>query len=573
LHLEEDTTLTHKKAMEPVSVSSREDLLKELHTLPGSRVLERILQHENALEMVGKLSLQDFFWLIKKIGEEDCLPLLELASLKQWQYLLDLEIWTKDRLDESQTAAWLKRLQQADPKRLAWWLFNEGASLGYLHFLKNVEVAVVDTEDEAYTLPDGFSSVDGVLHIRVKDSEHREYVEDMLRAMASADFDRYQAFFLELGTVLPAETEEEMYRLRTVRLAEQGFLPFEEAVSVYAPLNPEALTASPEPKALSDTPSDEETEPAVPVLPLVHAGAGTLLTEATRRIADPFLLDRIRIEFAGLCNQILSADNRLVGDLETLIGTCRKAAGYINLALERGCGKDIPLAENILRDHPLLSIFRVGFGLALKLKWEIERWLKESWFYRSGLSLRFWGDYWGGTLAGLLTRIPRRYVGLQGEEDYADFGNLSELGECLQILRQVMVIDGLLERLAFRYPPQSLRSGPPEQTFRALLFNFWARQVLKLQPGFSPLTLEEAKGFIRTVRREEKTPPYRMKKAGQTFIEDLMSHAPSSDPEASSVLHDTLSLIWGQFCQDYERVEEDDLDPRYSKFISILPDP
>jgi len=530
--------------------------------------LNRLLEHENPREIIQGLPNEDFFWLVKKIGEDDSLPLLKLASPDQWQYLLDLEIWWKDRLHVGHASLWLNRLQQADSGRLVKWLFNEGESFAYYHFFRTIEVVVTDTKDEANDLPDGFFSLDDVFHIRVIDSEHQQTVENIIRTMARENPERYQAFLLGLARVIPAEIEDEMYRLRNVRLAEHGFLPFEEALSVYAPLDHETLIDEKTP-ALPDIFVDEETQGLVPVSPLFHAGADNILTEAASRITDPLLLDRIQLEFAGLCNQIQSADGLLVNDLEVLLGTCRKAAGYLNLALEKLCGRDISAAEKFLRKHSLLSIFRAGFGLGMKLKWEAERWVKESWFYGRELEFGFWGEHWGRSLAGLLTKRPRLYVGLQEGEEYKDFEWLSELGECLKVLRCLMVLDALLERLAEYYQINERLIHSEKLTFHPMLFNLWARRLLYLEPCFSGISLSQAKSFFRHLRSGAKKAPYRMARFEKTFIKDFMAYASSSDPEAASILKDTLALIWQEFREEYERVSLHDLDDRYSKFISI----
>ncbi|MCP4666778.1 MAG: hypothetical protein GY849_10465, partial [Deltaproteobacteria bacterium] len=73
-------------------------ILKALYTLSGRDVLNRILDMDRPQKLIRELPAQDFFWLVKKVGDNDCLPLLEMASEDQWQYLLDLEIWKGDRL-------------------------------------------------------------------------------------------------------------------------------------------------------------------------------------------------------------------------------------------------------------------------------------------------------------------------------------------------------------------------------------------------------------------------------------------------------------------------------------------
>jgi len=77
-----------------VPMEERATLLRELALLPGSEVLNRILALESPGAFVRRLPCVDFLWLLKKVGEGDCLPLLELASTDQWQFLLDLETET-----------------------------------------------------------------------------------------------------------------------------------------------------------------------------------------------------------------------------------------------------------------------------------------------------------------------------------------------------------------------------------------------------------------------------------------------------------------------------------------------
>lgn len=551
----------------PVSNQSQ-ILLKDLYHLSGKDVLNRILDHESPSELVRALPYEDFFWIIKKVGEEDCLPVLQLASTDQWEFLLDLDVWERDQLDLDTTSAWLKRLQEADCGRLVKWLISKGASLAYFYSFKSLDVIVVSDKDEVYDIPEEFFSFDGVVHIRVRSQENRESLENIFRTMAATDFDRYQALMLGLMGVLPAEMEEEIYRLRNVRLAEHGFLPREEAIAVYAPLDPKALRIRNE-KPLSEPIPDEESLGLIPVLPLEHAGKQNMLAEVISGISDPILLDRIRLEFAGLCNQILSADGLLVRELDVLLRTCRKASGYLSLALESLCGRDAAKTREIVRNHSLVSLFRVGFGLALKLKWEAERWVKGSWFHARGLDWDFWGDHWGGILTGLMLKRPMYYSGPHKGDAYKDFEWLSEVTDCTVILRHLMVLDGLMERLSGRY---SLSEGPatsPKRTYQLLLFNLWSRLSLGLEPSFSGLSLEQAKAFFRKLRTGEASPPYRMSGFREVFVHDFAAFTSDSPPETLSVLEEALSIIWQEFGKEYEWVSIEDLDSRYSPFLTI----
>ncbi|MBW2205201.1 MAG: hypothetical protein JRF52_14330, partial [Deltaproteobacteria bacterium] len=397
-------------------------ILEDLYTLPGTEVMDRILDYPDPPGLIKGLPSEDFFWLLKKIGE-DSMQLLKLASLRQWQHLLDLELWEKDRLDMTNSFLWLQRLQRSDPERLAKWLFNDGQAMAYLYLFRNVRVELRD-ENEAYDLEKGFITLDGLFYIKVLKEEQTETVEGIIRTMAGEDLLKFHSLLTGLAGVLPADLEEDMYRLRNVRIAEHGFLPREEALIVYAPLDPEAIAQKDSPEMVNPVP-DKDSLDLAPYTPFYFSKSQNLLTKSASRIADPGLLDRIRLEFAGLCNQILSADGLVIDDIDVLKKTGHKAAGYLNLCLEEMCGKDIRAAEELLRNNSLISLFRTGFGLAQKLKWEAERWLKQSWFDHNSMGYSFWGDEWGNTLAGLMKKRPKYYCGPEREGEYRDFEQAS----------------------------------------------------------------------------------------------------------------------------------------------------
>ena len=116
--------------------------------------------------------------------------------------------------------------------------------------------------------------------------------------------------------MIPAETEEEAYRLRNVRLAEKGFLPFEEAIGVYQPLKPDALKRRSR-KHLAQ-PSAEEIPLPVPLSQLKALSGENLFAEALKRIQSDSILHQLQAEFAGLCNRIIVADQKKIESREAL---------------------------------------------------------------------------------------------------------------------------------------------------------------------------------------------------------------------------------------------------------------
>ena len=543
-------------------------ILKEFHALSEEEVLNRIQEHPAPRQLIQSLPSEDFFWLTKKMGEEGSLQLLRFASIEQWQYLLDLELWRKDRLDMNTAFGWLRQLQLADPGRLIGWLLTDGQALAYYYLFSNIQVETRE-EDEAYDLDKGFVTLDGLFYVKVHETAQRETIEGILRTMADADFLKYQALLSNLAGVLPAELEEQMYRLKNVRLAEHGFLPPEEALVVYGHLKPENLKRNLKTERVNSD-VDEDILDFAPYLPLYYAEGRNLLSKTLSRDLDPGFLDRVRLEFAGLCNQILSADGLTINDIDILKKTCRKSAGYLNLILEQICGEDISAAEDLLKNNPLISLFRAGFGLAQKLKWEAERWLKQSWFEQKGLGFDFWGEAWGSTLTGLTAKRPLYYEGEEEYGKYRDFEHVSELTAVSTVLHRLTGLDRMFAQLTETCPLDQKDGPPPDLTFHPLLFTLWARQILDLAPSFDGIPLNQAKQFFHHLRAGDDKPPYQMPGFEERFIKDFMAAASGFDSQAAATLKDTLSLIWQGFCQEYERVPVDALDRRFSRYILIF---
>ena len=544
---------------------------REILSLSGSVALNRILSLENPEAFVRNMTHVDLYWVVKKIGEEDALPVLQMASSEQWEFLLDLELWKKDRLDLRQANAWIGRLLQADPDRLVRWLLSEGEYFTYLYLSRNLQVEF-RSKDEMQDVEEGFITLDGIHYMRILDPEHEEVLRNLLRHLASKDYTRYQAILMGLSAVAPAEVEEEMYRRRNVRLSEDGFLPYEEAVSVYTVLKKDFLKEKPSAPVVPSR-SFEEDRAEAPLMPILHVSEDHLMVEAMRRSGDSLLLNRIALEFAGLCSQVFSAEGLSENTPEALVQTVRKAAGYVNVGLERWGGRDLALCERILRGNPLLDLFRSGFSLALEVRWETEQWLKKAWFARRGFRPAFWEEEWGATLVGVVQKRPLLYDRSQKGEPYRAFENLDEVKTCRKTMRRLVVLDQLLDSLAARYPVEEKWSRDPLFTFHSLLFNFWSRKQLKIQSGFAPLSLDRVRDLFKFLRSGSQKPPYGMPGFKEVFVKDFMACAPDLEGADKAVLEETLGILWDKFTEEYAMVGTADLDGRFLKFILSSPSP
>lgn len=548
--------------------SRGEILLREFDHLGGREILERILGDPDPRKVVEALPAGDFFWIVKKIGDDDCLPVLELATPDQWQYLLDLEIWDRDEINPAEALTWLRRLFEANRPRTVEWLLDEGSALLYHVFQTSLEVLVREEDDREFEIPEGFFTHDGVLYLQARDAEAEPFLRELTGAIASASLAAYQTLMSSLAGTVPSEMEEGMYRMRTVRLAESGFLPFEEAVSIYSPLSPGQLKREGTPAAVDLTVGDEPAG-LIPFLPLHEGGQAGLLREAIARITDPLVLDRIRLEFAGLANQVASVEGLARMELDGLVGVTRRAAGYLNIALEELAGKDRDGARELLEKNPLEAIFRVGFGFVLRVKRIAENWLRIAWFRKAGFVSGFWGDKRGSLLSGLLLKKPLLYTGIKDGELYRDFAGAGDLSEASRALMKLIALDGFMDALTKKAAIDRESAGRDDLACFHLLFTFWARRRLGLEPGFAAIKPDEARSLFASLREGETTPPYRMARFRDVFIEEMLACAEDLQGELRATLREELGSAWDEFREEYEEVPPADTDMKHNPFLLI----
>jgi hypothetical protein len=109
----------------------------------------------------------------------------------------------------------------------------------------------------------------------------------------------------------------------------------------------------------------------------------------------------------------------------------------------------------------------------------------------------------------------------------------------------------------------------PDRTLYPLLFNPWARRILKKKASTDAISRSQARRLFRILRTGSQNPPYRMEAFKACFVSEFMEITKPSDSEAKSLMKDALIEIWREFSEEYAWIDLDDLDGKYSRFISI----
>ncbi len=555
---------------------------QQILALSPQEALDRILQDPQQLPLVHSFPEQDLYFLIHDIGPEDALPVLALASEKQWDHIVDLEAWQKDRIDIKSVSRWLGLLLDADPQRFIRWFLEQKLEFIEFYLFNNIEVRVREHDQDPSELGDDFFTLDDIYYIRfidppvegdadqITDDQRQAFLTKLTRHLSDFDHRTYQNVLLEATHVLPAESEENCYHWRTVRLAEKGFLPFDEAVGIYQPIKPQDIGKY-RINRIADS-DDDDTPSLLPIslYPSRLVKEDNHFARALATLAGAPQLPDIQDEFANLCNRIIVADHKTVRDREALREIVKKACGFISLGLERlvkdHTDVDPRQAADLFIKYPLTQIFRVGFGGVLKLKWQAEKWLDQCWFAAAGLRLTFWGEQWLGVLGGLLLKKPLFYDYYRTGVLYREFNRLEDIQATEDIFNQIKAVDDLLSLMT---PALAHPASYGFLTYKNLVLTLWARHYLKLPAKpLQAIPLKDFKPFFNDLVSGRPDPgaekqcaiPQAMK---NHFIDWLTAETGLKDFEITEGLGRTFENLFAEIESELGMVAARDLDPKY----------
>ncbi len=561
---------------------------KRILALAPEEALEKILSDPQPAALVHSFPESDFYFLVHEVGPEDSVPLLALASAKQWEHIMDLESWTRDRIEVTGVTRWLHLLFEADPARFVRWFLEDRLNFLEFYLFHNIEVRVREHDQDPSELGEDFFTLDHVYYLRflklpaalqgsaVGEQERRQFLMKFLSRLAAHDHAVFQNVLLEASHVIPAEAEEEEYHWRNVRLVEKGFMPFDEAIGIYQPVKLRGLESQ-APKFLPHASDAPPSLLPVPAYPLREIPQDSCFGRALERIEPGDILAHIQWEFTNLCNQIIVADHKTIRDREQLRQIVAKACGYVSIGLERIGGKKpegtdpAGHAAGLIR-YPLVQLFRLGFGAAMDLKWQAEKWLTQSWFATSGLRLTFWGEQWMGVLGGILLKKPLYYDNYKTGVLYREFTSLEDVAQIEKIFRQVQDLDRLLSAMNIGLP---LRVRHGLLTWKNLMLTLWAAH--RIGPQETKLGLLPRKSFVRFYKDllpgEPRPDSDELRRIPETMKSDFIGWLARTtgwkDYELTEKLGRTFEELFQEIEAEYGRVAAKDLDPRFVQLFLL----
>lgn len=541
------TLLRQSRPLSPreFNVLSAAERLEIIGRSPAREKLQLLIEAADAEELVPQLPAQDLYLMVREVGFEAALDILQLADSEQLTLCLDLDAWQDDRLDGPTLIPWLQVLLSAGDAKLLTTLREIDFELLVLMFKKHLRVVATPGDIEDEDARHEAERQDGGYRFEFRDPEHGKLFATLLRVLLRDDQDFCRELLEAVRWEADAELEESVYRQRRVRLAEQGFPDPVEAREIYARLTPGQL----EPAGAKGR--GEAAGPGIP-------SPGTVLSAAPPRdllaeVLAAGLDEATAWELTYLVNKVMMADRVDVGDAEQVRQVVTRTYATLNLALEYLVADDSQAATETIHRHYLEHLFRLGYGLVLELR-ERARALAGS-----GIGPYLEGPF-RGLVAALRQPFPAFYAGLENPEDgsarpFATRRELDLAGRWLDRLELLQRLFG--GPLAPLLPSAELDltgcapDDPADLVLSDLLLTALANRLLGSGFALQPVPRERLSELQGLVCSGDRLRP-ELRAKTRDWLEGL-------EPGAGAFADDCLDLWEDEFCP----LAADQLDPRF----------
>ncbi len=346
-----------------------------------------MLTLEKAQERIQSLAPQVLYRSLMNQGVSDCLEILPLMSQEQFIAILDYEAWADGELQHRKVFQWLQQFREADREQI-YTRFRDLEEEMQIA-LVGPFIRAVDPEDfeqlsdEEQDRLESFPG--GALYYEVKseDPEIRQFFADFLEVTMGENMEYAMSVLAHAGFMPPNEQEALMSQFRNARMEDDGFVTYEESLSIFHPISLDMLQkkwGAHNKTALASTTKESFMQ---------------LVITLASKSWDPSTLNEVRSRHAYLANALCSAARVDPGDLESLDKALEQVWSLNGLALEWLASGNIEQAALILREEHPKTLFQTACtlieGLRHKGLKKLETFIPETSFIRTNLELQKFG--------------------------------------------------------------------------------------------------------------------------------------------------------------------------------------
>jgi hypothetical protein len=361
-----------RAAMESNPTSSALVDLRALSALSPARRVDALLSRQDAKAAVQSLEPFALYHLVREVGLDDCAELCVLASDEQVQAFVDLDCWRRDEVDTLSFVPWLKVFLEAEDERLRRFLTTLDPeplvlmlkeSLIVFHLEDGIPPAEIEEQGIAYETLDGVWAY----AFTTQDDDRQQLIRNLLRRFYHIDVLRARTALEAVSWELIMNMTETAYADRSIRLAEMGFLPFDEAAALYARKDLQKLRAELVGAAAEKSEPQASQHLGTGPLPDIYRERFTGGTFFESCIAAAQLPDVLGQQIVAVANKALAAEPADPRDLEAVRVTFDRVRGLLDIGLEFLAAGSVELGADLLETAHIQRIVEAGHNVVMGL--------------------------------------------------------------------------------------------------------------------------------------------------------------------------------------------------------------
>lgn len=573
-----------EKAFNSLSLERKAELVL---SVPWQRRMEIIQLAGDAPSLVKALPEEEIYWTAKERGIEDSLSLISMTSHEQFQYLIDIDCWNKDRLDIKSMMTWYRLLGRCNEGKVAEWFCKADDEL-LIHSLKKLfKLFKIEEEkdisEEYADMPD--HTIDGIYYFHFIDAGNALYILPLLNLLYQYNRSRFYSLVEGVLWDTETETEDEAFRWRQSRIADKGFPELDEALSVYQYMSDTEIIALRRDYSSSDGAQIGASEAGDAIIPRYRYifsmwKTTSFLFRVLQSVANNEFIERMQREILTIANKIIIADGYEVKDRSAVVRSLHKALGFVNTGLEILSGHELPRARSILAHAHVAELFRVGFSHVIRMRQRFQQRPSKLWVKDRARFKTFFDSPWAEAVIGIMMERPLFYEGLAVHTslEYRDFGSHDEVQLAEHALETVIAADHILfdlcmidvDYLMADYVETTSLHDAGELKCSAIFLTSIANQILHLRTGPMALTSAELTDFLlRVFQQSEKGSNYSIKPEVRNDIIAWITGWGRSDSALITGLDAFVDTCLHTLEEEFAQLIGRDMDPKYVTSILL----
>lgn len=337
-----------------------------------ARRIEDLFDAADPAAAIRALPADEFYYIVHELGFPEAMEVFVQGTAEQVQTVLDFSLWDRDRVVLEKSDEWVAALAEAPPETLGKWAQGIDVELLALLIRQRTRIYDVSLED-APDNPEGvlWDSPDRLFTLEFSgEPDQVRVTQHLVDSLYRYSPDMMRRLLVGMRADDNAELEETAYRWRSGRMADLGFVDFNEALVAYQELDPASVhieaSPAPSPRPRGDPIDDIHlrlplvvTEKLSGKSPFARAVVGLQTREET---AD------LHFALVALCNRVLSADRLSPSDDDAIRAALERLSATLDIAIEFLAHGDGERETAAVRTVPLLKLHRLGVSLIGKLR-------------------------------------------------------------------------------------------------------------------------------------------------------------------------------------------------------------